>query len=112
MTARATIRPEQIARAKKLLHELPEKDDRKTRPEAARLLENDFRKAMKKGYCPREICALLKNEGILIPAYLIQRFFSETGEAPCPPKREKAPQKTAAPEVATFIAPDTPDEEL
>ena len=39
----AKIRPEQIAQAKKLLQDLPEKEDRKTRSEAAKILEKDFR---------------------------------------------------------------------
>jgi len=77
MSANATIRPQQIARARKLLQELPEKEDRKTRPEAAALLERDFKKAKEKGYNPKELSQMLKNEGIVIPAYLIKRFFAE-----------------------------------
>ena len=38
MAQNATIRPQQIERARKLLQDLPEKEDRKTRPEAAELL--------------------------------------------------------------------------
>ena len=45
MASNATIRPQQIERAKKLLQNLPEKEDRKTRSEAAELLERDFKKA-------------------------------------------------------------------
>ena len=60
MAQTATIRMEQISRAKKLLQELPEKENRKTRPEAAKLLEKDFRKALKKGYSPEELRSLLK----------------------------------------------------
>ena len=77
MSANATIRPQQIARARKLLQELPEKEDRKTRPEAAALLERDFKKATEKGYNPKQLSQMLKNEGIVIPAYLIKRFFAE-----------------------------------
>ena len=75
MTSNATIRPQQIARARKLLQELPEKEDRKTRPEAAELLERDFKKAKEKGYNPRELSQMLKNEGIIIPAYLTEKFL-------------------------------------
>ena len=50
-----TIRPEQIRQAQKLLNELPVKDDKKTREEAAAILEKDFRKAFKKGYTPKEL---------------------------------------------------------
>lgn len=107
MTARATIRPEQIARAKKLLQDLPEKDDRKTRPEAARLLENDFRKAMKKGYCPKEICALLKNEGILIPARLIKNPGADSDETSRPKAKEKQ-----TPEQSSSVPSDAPDAEV
>ena len=49
MASNATIRPQQIERAKKLLQNLPEKEDRKTRSEAAELLERDFKKAKEKG---------------------------------------------------------------
>ena len=37
MAPNATIRPQQKERARKLLQDLPEKEDRKTRPEAAGL---------------------------------------------------------------------------
>lgn len=84
MTPHATIRPEQITRARELLQKLPEKNDRKTRPEAAKLLEKDFRKAMQKGYSAKEISTILKNAGIIIPAYLIKDFLSEHGAASRP----------------------------
>lgn len=58
-----------------------EKTECKTRQEAALLLESDLRKALKKGYGSKELCALLKNEGIIIPAYLIRQFCSENGES-------------------------------
>lgn len=77
----ANIRPEQINKARRMLQDLPEKTERKTRQEAALLLESDLRKALKKGYGPKELCALLKNEGIIIPAYLIRQFCSENGES-------------------------------
>lgn len=80
MAPSATIRPEQIQRAKKLLQDLPEKEERKTRPEAAKLLEKDFQKALKKGYGPKELCTLLKGEGIIIPAYLIKKINDEKEE--------------------------------
>ncbi len=112
MAQNAKIRPQQIARAKKLLQDLPEKDDRKTRPEAAELLERDFKSAKEKGYNPRELSQMLKNEGIIIPAYLIKRFFAENGDAPRPQKKEKTSVKKQSPEKASFIVPDTSDEEL
>ena len=90
MTRTATIRPEQIAKAKKLLDELPERDNRKTRTEAAALLEKDFEKALKKGYGPSELSQILKNEGIIIPAYLIKRFFAENGNTSIPQKKGEA----------------------
>ena len=69
MAQNATIRPQQIERARKLLQDLPEKEDRKTRPEAA---GEGFQKAKEKGYNSRELSQMLKNEGIIIPAYLIK----------------------------------------
>ena len=43
----ANIRPEQINKARRMLQDLPEKIERKTRQEAALLLESDLRKALK-----------------------------------------------------------------
>ena len=119
MAAKTKIRPEQLTRARKLLHDLPKREDGKTRPEAAEFLESDFRKAFKKGYSPKELSLLLKNAGIIIPAYLIQKFLSETADAPpvqqqekTVQKQEKAPAQTPAPARTSFIVPDLPDEEL
>lgn len=93
MASRATIRYEQIERARELLQKLPEKDNRKTRPEAAKLLEKDFRKAMQKGYSAREISAILKNEGIIIPAYLVKNFLSEHSTASLLQETVQCPQE-------------------
>ena len=118
MAHTATIRLEQISRAKKLLQNLPEKEDRKTRSEAAKLLEKDFRKALKKGYSPEELRSLLKNEGIIIPAYLIKQFHQDSGETSDTEKREQSREKTTAnaekcgTAEKSFIIPDTPDTEI
>lgn len=79
------LRSEQIKQAQRLLQDLPEKDDRKTREEAAEILEKDFRKAFKKGYTPRELAMMLKNAGIIIPAYFMEKFLK--------PKNEKKEEK-------------------
>lgn len=105
MAKNATIRPQQIERARKLLQDLPEKEDRKTRPEAAELLERDFRKAKEKGYNPRELSQMLKNEGIIIPAYLIKRFFSEDENVSAPQKKETTPVKKHPTEKASLLSP-------
>lgn len=120
MAKSAKIRPEQIERAQKLLQGLPEKDDRKTREEAAGLLEKDFRKALGKGYSPRELTAILKNAGIIIPAYLVEKFLKpETEDSHPSPKPQSAPEpepkKKVAPRPASgqfVITPDTPLEDL
>lgn len=75
MEKRGTLRLEQIKLVQRLLTELPEKDHRKTREEAAEILEKDFQKAFPKGYSPKDICIILKNAGIIIPAYLIKKFL-------------------------------------
>lgn len=106
------IRLEQIAKARKLLQQLPEKDDRKTRPEAAELLESDFRKALRKGYDPTELSNILKNEGIIIPAYLIRKYRTTSGDAPRPQKREKAPAIKTASEKTSCGVPDMPEEKV
>lgn len=75
MTKKGTLRPEQISLARKLLNELPVRDNRKTREEAVGILEKDFRKAFKKGYTPKELSMVLKNAGIIIPACLTEKFL-------------------------------------
>ena len=112
MAQNATIRPQQIERARKLLQDLPEKEDRKTRLEAAELLERDFRKAKEKGYNPRELSQMLKNEGIIIPAYLIKRFFAENGNISVTQKQEAISTKKQTPQKAAFIVPDTSDKKI
>ena len=107
MASAPTIRPEQITRAKKLLQDLPEKENKKTRPEAAKLLEKDFRKALKKGYSAKEISAVLKNEGIIIPAYLVKNFFSESDDTPHQTKEKCSEEKKTS-----FVSPNTSDTEL
>lgn len=108
MASNATIRPQQIERAKKLLQNLPEKEDRKTRLEAAELLERDFKKAKEKGYTPKELSQMLKNEGIIIPIYLIKRFFKETGDSFRPQEKEDTSPKKRQIEKNSLITSDTP----
>ncbi len=112
MASNATIRMEQLTKAKKLLMNLPKKKDGKTRPDAAKFLEKAFRNALKKGYSPKELSQLLKNESVIIPAYLIQKFLSETADVAPAPKKEIPPQKPPEPARTSFIVPDLPDEEL
>ena len=88
MASNATTHPQQIKRAKKLLQNLPEKEDGEARPEAVALLERDFKKAKEKGYNPKELSQLLKNEGIIIPAYLIKRFLADNRNVSFPQKAE------------------------
>ena len=110
MAPKTKIRPEQLIRAKKLLHDLPERKDGKSRPEAAAFLESDFRKALKKGYSPKELSLLLKNAGIIIPTYLIQKFLSETMGDDFVQKQEKSSAKTQISAENSFIVPNFPDE--
>ena len=124
MAKNAKIRPEQIERAQKLLQGLPEKDDRKTREEAAGLLEKDFRKALGKGYTPKELTAILKNAGIIIPAYLVEKYLKPENEknpqeAKSKPASKPTPKPASAkttetpPAFGSFtITPDTPLEDL
>lgn len=67
MAKTAKISPEQIATARKLLHDLPPKELPKTTEEAAVSLAKDFRKALRKGYTSKDISEILKREGIGIP---------------------------------------------
>lgn len=116
MAGKAKIRREQIERARTLLQDLPEKDDRKTREEAAGLLEKDFRKALKRGYTPHELSAMLKNAGILIPAYLVKNFLMPENEnfrqKPAPKSTSKKPTERAKTDGLFVVTPDTSLEDL
>lgn len=68
------IRPEQLRTAQKILRELPVKDNRCSREEAAAFLEKDLKRAFRKGYTPKELCDLLKKARIIIPERLIARY--------------------------------------
>lgn len=108
-----TIRPEQIRQAQKLLNELPVKDNRKTREEAAGILEKDFRNAFKKGYTPKELSMMLKNAGIIIPAYLAEKFLKSENEASQPHRKtvETKPEADAN-LVPSIRSPDVSLEKL
>ena len=104
-----TIRPEQIRQAQRLLNELPVKDDKKTREEAAGILEKDFRKAFKKGYTPKELSMMLKNAGIIIPAYLTEKFLKVDKEASQPHKKPtKAKPEADMNSALSIRSPDVP----
>ena len=75
------IRSEQLRTAQKILRELPVKDTRCSREEAAAFLEKDLKRAFRKGYTPKELCALLKKAGIIIPERLIARYQEPEVEA-------------------------------
>ena len=107
------IRPEQLRTAQKILRELPVMDTRCSREEAAVFLEKDFKRAFRKGYTPKELCALLKKAGIIIPERLIARYQEpteedwenrdlESGNQGCGDKRNSIvpPQKTEDAEMA------------
>ena len=88
MAAIGKLRPGQIERARMLLQNLPEKDDRKTREEAAGILEKDFRKALKQGYTPREhswscfmrqVCGKNKMERFVVYAAFLSSPFRGSG---------------------------------
>lgn len=68
------ITPEQLGTAKRVLRELPVKDTRCSREEAAKFLEKDLKRAFRKGYTPKEVCALLKKAGIIISEGLLARY--------------------------------------
>ena len=120
MASKAKLRLEQIEKARRLLNDLPEKDDGKTREEAAEFLEKDFRKALKRGYTPKELSVMLKNAGIIIPAYLVEKFLKPENENPRPktppkpaPKSAPAKEPEKTPSDGEFIViPDTPLEDL
>lgn len=72
-----TLKQRQIKLAQNLMSELPEKNTKCTREEAAEIMAADFKRAFKKGYTPKEIAALLRKQGIIIAAHLIGRYFDE-----------------------------------
>ncbi len=77
------ITPEQLRTAQRILRDLPVKDTRCSRVEAVAFLKKDFRRAFRKGYTSKELCALLKKAGIIIPERLVARYqepVEEDGE--------------------------------
>ena len=76
------------------------------------VLTEVYRALKEKGYNPRELSQMLKNEGIIIPAYLIKRFFSEDENVSAPQKKETTPVKKHPTEKASFIVSDTSNENL
>ena len=71
MAQNATIRPQQIERSKETASGFAGERRQKTRPEAAELLEKDFRKKGER-LQSRELSQMLRTRGIIIPAYLIK----------------------------------------
>ncbi|MBD5557440.1 MAG: hypothetical protein HDQ92_02400 [Desulfovibrio sp.] len=57
------------------------KDTRCSREEAAAFLEKDLKRAFRKGYTTKELCALLKKAGIIIPERLVARYQEPGAEA-------------------------------
>lgn len=71
---------------------------KKTREEAAGILEKNFRNAFKKGYTPKELSMMLKNADIIIPAYLTEKFLKKEDEAsPSQKEMTKAAPENNAP---------------
>ena len=59
----------------------------------------------KKDYNPKELSQKLKNEGIIIPAYLIKRFFSESENVSVPQKKETTPIKNTLRKKYLLLSP-------
>ncbi len=76
MPKKTRIGAEQIAKAKQLLHDLPQKEQDKSREETAVILEKSILRAVKKGYSVQEIGILLKDAGLPIPISLIRKVLS------------------------------------
>ncbi len=74
MPNQGRITPKQIELARKILSIIPPKDNTRTREEAGEVLAKDFKLAFKKGYSPREIAAMLKVYGIIIPASVVAKY--------------------------------------
>lgn len=55
---------------------------------------------------------MLKNEGIIIPAYLIKRFFAENGNISVTQKQEAISAKKQTPQKTAFIVLDTLDKKI
>ncbi|MBD5418288.1 MAG: hypothetical protein HDR50_11765 [Desulfovibrio sp.] len=115
------IRPEQLRTAQKILKELPVKDTRCSREEAAAFLEKDLKRAFRKGYTPKELCDLLKKVGIIIPERLIARYQEPAeedeenrdlgaGKKGGGDERNSTPQKTVHAEVAKDTTPSSENE--
>ena len=98
MAKAGKIRPKQIKKAQRLISSLPVKDEGCSREEAAALLEKDLKRAFKKGYSPKEICALFKKEGIIIARHVIEKYQDEDDDTQL---KTSSPEKTAPNEENT-----------
>lgn len=65
------IKPQQITKAKRIIAVLPQRNIFCSREETAEQLADDFILAFKKGYSPKEVCAMLKYYGLLIPEEIV-----------------------------------------
>ena len=90
MAGTKKVLPGQVEKAKKLLQGLPTKDVGITRTEFAATLDKDIRKALNKGYSLKDISALLKKEGISMPASLLKEHLSSAQK-----EQSGKPQKSA-----------------
>lgn len=105
------IRPKQIKKAQQIISSLPVKDEGCSREQAAALLEKDLKRAFKKGYSPKEICALFKKEGIIIARHVIEKYQDEDEDMQ---QKTSSPEKTASrgEETALKGSEETTDNKL
>ena len=130
MSKNARIRLEQIEKARKLLQELPEKEEVKTREEAIGILGKDFRIVAQKGYSPQEISILLKEADMFIPVTALKNSMRLKERKKRTVKAKNTAENISQNEIKNeakngakngvkkstdndaFIVPDTPLDEL
>ena len=111
MAQNATIRPQQIERARKLLQDLPEKEDRKTRPEAAELLEKDSESEGERLQFQRTEPDA-QERGYHHSRVSHKMIFCGKRECFHPPEKGDDTCRKTNLGKASFIVPDTSDEDL
>ena len=120
MAKAGKIRPKQIKKAQRIISSLPVKDEGCSREEAAALLEKDLKRAFKKGYSPKEICALFKKEGIIIARHVIEKYQDEDEDMPhktsffqkTAPNEKGTPLKSSEETASNSFVPPHPESQM
>ena len=114
---------EAIEAMKQKLDNLEDKRQDKIRTEAADMLRDNIRKALKKGYSINEITRIMADGNVDIPARLISKMLTtakpkkdrerpQRGRKQTSPAPQPGSAETAQGQTPGYYTPDLPDSEL